>query len=213
MDGLTQRQKEVLSMIVEHIGSHGRPPSIPEIAAHFGMKSPNGVAKHLAALEAKGAIERGRGARAIRLVGEMEKSGSADVAYAPLLGRIAAGSPILAAEHADETVPLPKSMLSGVESAFVLEVKGESMIEDGILPGDYVVIAKDVEAGNGDIAAVRIDDEATVKRVYREAGRVRLQPANSLYEPIILVDDGRSVEIIGKVVGLIRSYSTRGISR
>lgn len=210
VDGLTKRQREVLDMIAGHIGREGRPPSIPEIAAYFGMKSPNGAAKHLAALEAKGAIIRGHGARSIRLAEWVEQpSATEDVAYTPLLGSIAAGEPILAAELPGESIPLPKTMLAGVRSAFMLEVKGESMIEDGILPGDYVVVAGDLAVRDGDIAAVRIDDEATVKRVYREGKKVRLQPANSAYEPIILEDDGRAVEVVGKVIGLIRSYQAR----
>lgn len=207
VDGLTKRQREVLDMIAGHIRREGRPPSIPEIADHFGMSSPNGVAKHLAALESKGAIIRGHGARAIRLADWVEQDKAPDdVAYTPLLGRIAAGEPILAAEFCGDTVPLPKAMLAGVRSAFMLEVKGESMIEDGIFSGDYVIIAGDLAVHNGEIAAVRIDDEATVKRVYREGKKVRLQPANQAYEPIILEDDGRSVEVIGKVIGLVRSY-------
>jgi len=211
VDGLTKRQKEVLDMIAGHIRREGRPPSIPEIAAHFGMKSPNGVAKHLAALEAKGAIIRGHGARSIRLAdwAEQPAVNNEDVAYTPLLGSIAAGEPILAAELPGDCIPLPKTMLAGVRSAFMLEIKGESMIEDGILPGDYVVVASDLVVRDGEIAAVRIDDEATVKRVYREGRTVRLQPANPAYEPIILEDDGRAVEVIGKVIGLVRSYQTR----
>lgn len=210
LEDLTQRQREVLEMIVEHIGRNKRPPSIPEIAEHFGMKSPNGVAKHLAALEAKGVIQRGRGARSIQLTSDLGPSvEQADVSYAPILGQIAAGQPTLAAEFGDVMLPLPKAMLGGVESAFLLEVKGESMIEDGILPGDYVVVASGVGVRNGEIAAVRIDDEATVKRVFREGKRIRLQPANAAYEPIILEDDGRTVEVTGKVVGLLRSYGVR----
>ncbi|HPP74718.1 MAG TPA: transcriptional repressor LexA, partial [Armatimonadota bacterium] len=175
VEGLTKRQREVLQMIAEYVRREGRPPSIPEIAAHFGMSSPNGVAKHLAALEAKGAIEKGKGARAIRLADWVMQSESPDVSYAPVLGRIAAGEPILAAEYAEDMIPLPKSMFAGVDSAFLLEVKGDSMIEDGILSGDYVLIAKNLGIRNGDIAAVRIEDEATVKRVYREGRQVRLQ--------------------------------------
>lgn len=210
INDLTTRQREMLDMIVEHIARDKRPPSIVEIAAHFGIKSPNGVAKHLAALESKGVIQRGPGARSIKLAPGLDPSTeSADVSYAPILGRIAAGMPTLAAEFGDETIPLPKALLGGVESAFVLEVNGESMIEDGILHGDYVVVASGVPVRNGDIAAVRIEDEATVKRVYREGKRIRLQPANSAFEPIILEDDGRTVEIAGKVVGLLRSYGVR----
>lgn len=209
VEGLTKRQREVLQMIAEYVRREGRPPSIPEIAAHFGMSSPNGVAKHLAALEAKGAIEKGKGARAIRLADWVMQSESPDVSYAPVLGRIAAGEPILAAEYAEDMIPLPKSMFAGVDSAFLLEVKGDSMIEDGILSGDYVLIAKNLGIRNGDIAAVRIEDEATVKRVYREGRQVRLQPANPAYEPIVLVEDGRCIEVLGKVIGLIRSYQTR----
>jgi repressor LexA len=211
---LTERQQEVLDMIAGHMRHEGRAPSIPEIAAHFGMKSPNGVAKHLAALEAKGAITRGHGARSIRLAFEVESPQAvlSDVTYAPLLGHIAAGEPILAADYADEMVPLPKSLCAGAESVFLLEVKGESMVEDGILSGDYVLVARDQNVRDGDIAAVRVEDEATVKRIYREGRRIRLQPANSAYEPIILEDDGRSVAVVGKVVGLIRSYGLRRLA-
>lgn len=204
-DSLTTRQQEVLDMIVGYIRREGRSPSIPEIAEHFGMKSPNGVAKHLAALESKGAIIRGKGARAIKIPG-MSLEESPEVVYAPMVGRIAAGTPTLAAENVEETIPLPKHLFSGSENAFLLEVRGESMIEDGILPGDYVLISRESAVRDGEIAAVRVDDEATVKRIYREGNRVRLQPANSAYEPIIIENDGRAVEIIGKVVGLIRSY-------
>ncbi len=211
VEGLTSRQREVLEMIVEYTRREGRPPSIPEIASHFGLSSPNGVAKHLAALEAKGAIKKGRGARAIMPADWAMRQDTPSVTFAPILGRIAAGEPILAAEFGDETVPLPKTMLAGVEDPFLLEVKGESMIDEGIMPGDYVVIAPGTTARNGDIAAVRIEDEATVKLVYKEGRQVRLQPANPMYEPIILEDDGRSVEIIGRVIGLIRSYSGRRI--
>ena len=209
VDGLTKRQRDILEMIIQYVRREGRPPSIPEIALYFGISSPNGVAKHLDALETKGVIERGRGARAIRIAPEYMDERSDDVTYAPVLGRIAAGEPILAAEYSEDTIPLPKSMLAGVESPFLLEVKGESMIEDGILPGDYVILARDMAVRDGDIAAVRIDDEATVKRVFKEKGRIRLQPSNEAYMPIILEDDGRTVEIVGKVVGLIRSYLTR----
>ena len=207
LEQLTTRQREVFDMISRYMHREGRPPSIPEIALHFGMSSPNGVAKHLATLEAKGVIERGHGARAIRLAPGLAEPEHPDVAYTPILGRIAAGEPILAAEFADETIPLPKSIFTA-ENAFLLEVKGDSMFEKGILNGDYVVVARNVEVHSGDIAAVRIDDEATVKMVYREGRHVRLMPANPAYEPIVLEDDGRSIEVIGKVVGLIRSYST-----
>jgi repressor LexA len=210
VEQLTEKQKKVLEMIAEHMRREKRPPSIPEIALHFGMKSPNGVAKHLAALETKGAIVRGHGARSIRLTSDTsDVETPPDVSYAPILGQIAAGEPILAAQFGENLIPLPKAMVSGTESAFLLEVKGESMIEEGILPGDYVIVAPGPAWKPGDMVAVRIDDEATVKRIFRDGNRIILQPSNSAFQPIILVDDGKTVEVMGKVIGLMRSYGLR----
>lgn len=206
---LTEKQRQILEFIVDYLREEGRPPSIPDIAKRFGMKSPNGVAKHLAALEAKGVIERGQGARSIRLpegMGNMDPN----VSYLPLVGRIAAGSPILAEENVDGLVPLPSSMLSNGEKSFLLEVSGDSMIDDGIMSGDMVIVSPGTAITNGDIVAVRIEDGATVKRFYKERGSIRLQPANDRYDPIILKGEEEAA-VIGKVVGLVRSYSHRRI--
>jgi repressor LexA len=203
---LTERQRKILEFITEYLREEGRPPSIPEIALHFGMKSPNGVAKHLAALEAKGYIDRGKGARSIRL--PEGTSVDKNVNYLPLVGRIAAGSPILAEENVEACIPMPSSMALGREENFLLEVSGDSMIEDGILPGDLVIVSPGGSVLNGDIVAVRIEDGATVKRFYRENGRIRLQPANERYEPIILTGE-QEAAVIGKVVGLIRDYTSK----
>jgi repressor LexA len=203
---LTEKQQKILDFIKEYMREEGRAPSIPEIAKRFDMKSPNGVAKHLAALETKGYIERGHGARAIRL--PEGTSLDRNVTYLPLVGRIAAGSPILAEENVESQIPLPSTMVFDGCESFILEVSGDSMIEDGIMSGDMVIISPGRNINNGDIVAVRIEDGATVKRFYRENGIVRLQPANSAYEPIILTGE-QETAVIGKVVGLLRSYVTR----
>jgi repressor LexA len=207
---LTEKQKKVLEFIEDYIREEGRPPSIPEIGRKFGIKSPNGVAKHLAALEAKGYIDRGHGARAIRLPegANLDRN----VVYLPLVGRIAAGSPVLAEENVEDQIPLPRAMTFDGRESFLLEVAGDSMIDDGIMSGDMVVVSPGTAIANGDIVAVRIEDGATVKRYYREADRVRLQPANDAYEPIILTKD-QEAAVIGKVVGLLRTYVSKRIQR
>lgn len=209
---LTQRQELVLNIIAEKIKENGRPPSIPELMEMMNISSPNGIAKHLHALETKGYIVRDKGARGIKLTqksGALNPPANENVAYLPLLGQIAAGAPILAEENVEEIYALPDFLIDGTSDTFLLRVKGESMIEEGILPGDLVMVSKCDTVSNGELAAVLVDDEATVKRFFREPGRVVLQPANKYYEPIIIEDGSAQCSIIGKITGLIRSYRMR----
>lgn len=212
MNDLTQRQELLLTIITEQIKKHGRSPSIPELMVIMNVSSPNGIAKHLHALEAKGFITRDKGARGIRLVGQLETQHSAldtGVAYVPLIGEIAAGSPILAQENVEEVFAVSESMMDTSAETFFLRVKGESMIEEGILPGDLVMVKKCNSVSNGELAAVLVEDEATVKRFYRESNRIVLQPSNQHYEPIIIEAGSAQCSVIGKVTGLMRSYDRR----
>ena len=213
---LTDRQRQVLDAIEEGARLNGRPPSIHELMRELDVASPNGIAKHLIALEAKGYIERGGGARGIRLlvgggaggsgIALEESPPNADrLAYVPLVGDIAAGSPILAQENVEEVLPVPESMVDGGET-FFLRVKGDSMIEEGIMPGDLVMVGKCDSVSNGELAAVMLEDEATVKRFYRRGGRIVLEPANPRYEPIVVDPSVTRCAVIGKITGLLRSY-------
>jgi len=190
---LTERQKEILEFIYEFAQENGYPPTIRDIGDHFGIRSPNGVADHLKALERKGEISlRSNTARGIELLKPPRKG-------IPLVGRIAAGAPILAAENIEDYLTIEK--IFPVDGrCFALRVKGDSMTGDGIHDGDIVVVRPRQTARNGDIVVAILDDEATVKRFYKEKSRVRLQPANSKYKPIF----GRDVEIRGQVIGVIR---------
>ena len=210
MNDLTQRQELLLSIITERIQKEGRSPSIPELMEVMGVSSPNGIAKHLHALEAKGHITRDKGARGIKLVVQLDVNNSvpaAGVAYVPLVGDIAAGSPILAQENVEEIFAVPESMTDTSADTFFLRVKGESMIEEGILPGDLVMVRKCDSVSNGELAAILVDDEATVKRFYREPSRIVLQPSNQHYEPIIIEAGSAQCSVIGRIIGLMRSYS------
>jgi len=200
---LTARQREILQYILDTIDKSGYPPSIREIGKAKGISSLEGVTCHLNALEKKGHIKRDSSHRSIRVLpvaqAMMEKS--EEVVRLPLLGRIAAGEPILAEQNIEDWIPLPKSMVRSNRNAFLLKVKGESMKEDHILDGDIIVARHQVDAENGEIVVAVIDGEATVKRFYRERDHVRLQPANSDFKPIILKKD---FHICGKVIGLLR---------
>ncbi|HOO55880.1 MAG TPA: transcriptional repressor LexA [bacterium] len=191
---MTDRQRAILEYIYDYQRDYGYPPTIRQIGKHFGIKSPNGVADHLKALERKGEIGLSRNtARGIDLINREELG-------IPLVGRIAAGEPILAAENIEDHITIEK-MFPSDGRIFALRVKGESMIEDGIHDGDIVVVRPQSTAENGDTVVALLEDEATVKRFYRERKRIRLQPANSSYAPIY----SKSVEIRGKVIGVIRT--------
>lgn len=200
---LYRRQKELLDFISQYIQKNGSSPTLQEIADALGLSSLATVHEHLVALEKKKIIKRYEGAvRGIELLGIKAASFPASVEI-PLVGYIAAGRPIEAIENPTETIQVSPEMISGRKRNFVLMVKGNSMIEDGILDGDYVVVEQQETADNGDIVVAILEDGfATLKRFFREPTRIRLEPANSAMAPIF----ARNVKIQGRVVGLIRKY-------
>jgi len=197
---LTARQKEIYDFIQSYIYSHGIAPSVTEIRDKFNLGSLGTIHKHLKALEKRGCIRRSKGhARAIEIVND-----SQSVSYnIPMLGLIAAGSPIEALEIPD-TLAIPEEML-GHGSTFSLQVNGDSMIEDGINDGDYIIVESRSHASNGEIVVALIDgNEATVKRFFAEGDKIRLQPSNKNMSPILVA--ANTVTIRGVVIGLIRKY-------
>jgi repressor LexA len=227
MDGLTDRQLEVLRFIARQIEECGYPPTIREIGEGLDIRSTNGVNDHLKALERKGYLTRdavksraviptprarealaGRGdsGNVISLASRMPggRSGTRLVEI-PIVGRVAAGQPILAEERIEDTVQVDSFFLGTSKKVYGLRVQGDSMIGDGILPGDYIFVKKQLNADEGDIVVAMIDDEATVKRVYFEGDRVRFQPSNPRMAPIyVRREDFRSTMILGVVVGVYR---------
>ncbi|HSK46529.1 MAG TPA: transcriptional repressor LexA [Coriobacteriia bacterium] len=199
---LTRRQQQILDFIRAEIHRRGYPPSVREIGEAVGLSSSSTVHSHLAALEVKGFIRRDPSKpRALEVLDFRDNDAAVDmgkVSSVPIVGRVAAGQPILAAENIEETLPLPTEF-SG-EGTFILRVRGESMIDAGILDDDFVVVRQQNHASNGDVVVAMIEDEATVKTFYRESDRIRLQPENSTMEPIY----SRDAEVIGKVVALFR---------
>lgn len=197
---LTARQQAILDWLRDEIDRCGLPPTIREIGEEFGIRSTKGVEDHLAALERKGAIRRERGkSRAIEIASRPDLRGARML---PLLGRIAAGAPILAVENHAGRFILDESLVGGGET-FLLRVQGDSMKDESILDGDLVVVRVQEAAQTGDIVAARIGEEATVKRLERKAGGIRLLPANDAYSPID-VDPTDDFHILGKVVGIYR---------
>lgn len=199
---LTRRQKELLDYLERHIEEHGYAPTLEEIGREFGLASLATVHKHLTNLESKGLIHRRAGhSRALEVVRGPRTSESIEL---PLLGAAAAGPPIEAV-LANETVAVPADLVRRPDS-FALKVHGDSMCDAGILDGDVVIVESRPSAESGQTVVAEIDGEATVKRFHRErGGRIRLQPANDRYEPILVRD--RDVTIRGVVVGLLRRYS------
>jgi repressor LexA len=209
---LTARQQEIWQFLVEYTDGHGYPPTVREIGEAVGLASPSTVHAHLANLERAGLLKRDPSKpRALDLIGHRTVSAPAaiqpiadDVARLPLLGQIAAGSPLLAEENVEERIAVPEPL--GRSADFLLTVRGDSMIEAGILDGDTLVVRKQEDASNGDIVVALVGDdeganEATVKTFYRDSGRIRLQPENSALEPIY----ADHVQVMGKVVGVFRS--------
>jgi len=198
---LTGRQQEIWAFLVDYVDSHGYPPTVREIGEAVGLASPSTVHAHLANLERAGLLRRDpTKPRALELVGR--DSGSvATLPRLPLLGQIAAGAPLLADENVEDEIAVPESL----RGDFLLRVRGESMIEAGILDGDIVVVRRAQDARNGEIVVAlagddEAADEATVKTFYREKTRVRLQPENAALEPIY----ADHVQVLGKVVGVFR---------
>ncbi len=201
MDELTERQRAILSFIGGEIRRKGYPPSVREIGEAVGLSSSSTVHAHLSHLEERGYIRRDpTKPRAIEiLVGDERPEYRRDLVRLPILGRVAAGQPLLTDENIEEYFPLPRDF-GPVEDAFMLKVHGESMVEAGIFDGDLVVVQRTSHVDNGEIVVALIEDEATVKRFFREPHRIRLQPENQTMEPIYATD----VTVVGRVVGLVR---------
>jgi len=224
---LTHRQREILDFISASITERGFPPTLREIGEHFQIRSTNGVNDHLKALEKKGHLRRedlksramrpvypaggevvplrraalGTDSLPVQVVDEVDDS-MVDI---PILGKVAAGLPLLAVEEATDTVKIDRMLVGGHRDVFGLRIVGESMIEDGIFDGDYVFVKKTPTARDGEIVVAMIEGEATVKRYYPEGDKIRFQPANQNMAPIyVRRSDFRSVDIIGIVVGVYR---------
>ena len=201
---LTGRQREIWSFLVDYVDGHGYPPTVREIGEAVGLASPSTVHAHLANLERAGLLRRDpTKPRALELVGrEREEATAAELPKLPLLGLIAAGSPLLADENVEDEIAVPESL----HGDFLLRVRGDSMTGVGILDGDIVIVRRAEEARNGEIVVALAGDdesadEATVKTFYRELGRVRLQPENDTLEPIY----ASHVQILGRVTGVFRT--------
>ncbi len=223
MQGLTDRQGQILDFITKTIQDQGYPPTIREIGEEMGIKSTNGVNDHLKALERKGYLKReGLKSRALRPVKMPEAPRFTDnvvealapqngsVISVPVLGRVAAGSPILADENVEATVQVDSFLLGGARGAkvFALRVSGESMIDIGILDGDYIFVKKQLEARKNDIVVAMIDGEATVKRYLPKGDVIEFVPENSTMKPIVVrKEDFRSTSILGIVCGVYRQVN------
>ncbi len=202
--GLTDRQRDVLDFISDSIRKRGYPPTLREIGSHFGIRSTNGVNDHLRALEKKGYLHReDLKSRALRPLVTDE-----DFVEIPVLGKVAAGQPLLAVQNYEDTVKIDRFFIGQNREVFALRVKGDSMIEAGIFDGDYVFVRKQLQAATGEIVVAMIGDEATVKRYYPEGDTIRFQPANSAMAPILVRRrDFRSVNLLGVVIGVYRKMN------
>jgi repressor LexA len=199
-----KRQKQILGFIKQYIQSNGTAPTLKQIAEAIGVSSLATVHEHLQALEAKGLITRKSGKmRSIDLAQSNINLGQPEGFDAPILGFIAAGAPIEPYTDPNATMNIPAAFVSGKKRTYVLQVRGESMIEDGIMDGDHVIIEQAEAATNGEIVVALLDNGmATLKRFFRETTRIRLEPANAKMQPIFV----KNVRIQGKVVGLVRRY-------
>lgn len=209
-EDLNKREKSILKFIEKQIRANSYPPSVREIGKAVGLSSTATVHGYLAKLEEKGYIkkesQKGRTLRLLKGILKEEKKPETKEVYTsremvdvPVIGKITAGAPILAVENVTDTFPIPVDFVGNSES-FMLTVSGESMIEAGILDGDYILVKKQNTANNGEIVVALIEDEATVKTFYKEKGHIRLQPENSTMDPIIVPN----CEILGKVAGVFR---------
>jgi repressor LexA len=205
---LTERQQQIWDYLVSYVDEHGYPPTVREIGEAVGLASPSTVHAHLANLERAGLLKRDpTKPRALELTGRRraERAEEEPQRGLPVLGQVAAGGPLLADQNVEGYIAVPEPLSRGGEE-FLLRVKGESMIDAGILDGDYVVVQRQQDARNGDIVVAlagddETADEATVKRFFRESDRIRLQPENEALEPIY----ARHVQILGKVIGVFRA--------
>jgi repressor LexA len=225
MQGLTQRQQMVLDFIRQSISDRGYPPTLREIGARMGIRSTNGVNDHLRALERKGYLTRedmkSRALRPTHQEGDVVTNGTNgasnvthvnfgaddDMVEIQVVGRVAAGLPLLAEEHVIDTVKIDRGLLKGGREVFGLRVHGDSMIDAGILSGDYIFVKKQLTASRGDIVVALIGDEATVKYYYPEKDYVRFQPANKTMAPILVrAMDFKPTMLLGVVVGVFRRF-------
>jgi repressor LexA len=202
MKELTKRQKEVLSFIANHVNKHSYPPTIRDIAEHFTI-SVKGAYDHVAALKRKNCLKQdGNRYRTMALTGNKEDENSRLLAKIPVVGTVAAGIPILSEENWEGTLALHKSLLKKNRVYFAVKVRGDSMINAGIMDGDMAVIEKQSVVKNGEIAVAVVDEAVTLKRFYKESSRIRLQAENPAYKPIYC----QEVRIIGRLAQIIRHY-------
>ncbi len=202
---ISERQEKILNCIKSNIKESGYPPSVREIAKAVNLSSSATVHSHLKKLEELGYLKRNPSKpRAISLLTSSSKETAADsnLVFVPVVGNIAAGKPILAEENIEDYFPLTSDFVKGQKEVFILHVKGDSMVNAGILDRDYIVVRKQNTAINGEIIVALLEDEATVKRFFKSDNKIKLMPENDYMEPII-VDDAR---ILGKVIGVIRKY-------
>lgn len=200
--GISKRQEQILEFIKTQIKTTGYPPSVREIGKAVGLKSSSTVHNHILQLEQKGLLKRDpTKTRAIIPIENEPSDLMTESINLPVVGNVAAGSPILADQNIEEYLPVPVNFV-GSGSHFILKVKGESMIEAGIMDGDYLIIRQQTNANNGEIVVAIVEDEATVKRFYKKDGYIELRPENSSMEPMIFDD----VQIAGKVSGLLRRF-------
>jgi repressor LexA len=203
LNEMTQRQKKVLDFLIHHIRAKGFPPTLREIASHFGLRGPKAPQKTLKILEKKGYIRRiPGGSRAIEIL-IPPLVPKTQILSLPIVGRVRAGEPILALENIEGYIHLDRSLVSS-EDVFLLRVLGNSMIEAHIQDGDFALVKPQGNAENGEIVVALIDDEATIKRIFKKKDFIRLEPANPNMEPIVVKRGEKRVTIVGKVVGIFR---------
>ena len=199
---ITDKQREILEYIKAEILNRGYPPAVREICEAVKLKSTSSVHAHLETLEKNGYIRRDpTKPRAIEIVDENFNLTRREMVNVPIVGRVAAGEPILAVENIENYFPIPAEFMPN-EQTFILQVQGESMVNAGILDGDYILVEQQTTANDGDMVVALVDDSATVKTFYKENGYYRLQPENDFMEPIIVSD----VMIMGKVIGTFRFF-------
>jgi len=205
MKELTDRQQEILEFIQEYVVSYSYPPTYREICKHFQISSTNGVKRHVDALQKKGYLDMCKNASRTISVKQTTNDIPSNIIEIPIVGRVAAGYPVLSDENIDSMMTIDRSFIRATENCFALKVKGESMIKAGIMEGDYVIINQQSFANNGEIIVATVNDEATLKRYSKNSGGVQLIPENDNFLPIS-VNFSDKFSIIGKVIGVVRWY-------